>query len=487
MTIVARAASDQAAVSKEPRGAVTLLCANATSSIVVALEAQLKQCGWAVKVHQLSDGLPPTSQVSISCVNLEDGAFKGELYDRGRFELLREALSSLAEKILWLMPTVQTDASEDYHAAQFLGFSRSLRAELGLQIYTLEVSEMDALAQPRLVVDVFEKVLRDVDVGALAPDMEYAIRDAAVLIPRFRHVTLEDEIERLGNESTAHGIAAELQIRKKGFLDTLYWQRKEMVPHLPDGHIEVEIRAVGLNAFDIFAGKGIVHSHTEAENLRFGCEASGTIRRVGSGVTGLQLGDRVMFFNDGGSFATHAVIPSDLALKIPDSMAYEQAATIPVCFGTVLYSLVHVARVEKGETVLIHSACGGIGLAAIQVCQMLGAEIFATVGSEQKVQYLINTIGFPPERIFYSRDATFVSGVMRETCGIGVDVVLNSLTGELLHESRRCVAEFGCMVDLSRRDSDGSGQLNMMPFGHNRSYHGAEAIQFTRRPAVFRR
>ncbi|ETS87760.1 hypothetical protein PFICI_01588 [Pestalotiopsis fici W106-1] len=487
MTIVARAESAQATINGRSRGNVTLLCEKATSNIAVALKTQLNDRGWNVDTHELSKGPPTPSQVSISCVNLEEASLNGKLYDQSKFELLREVMNSLAEKTLWLMPTVQTEASENYHAAQFLGFSRSLRSELGLQIYTLEISEIDSLTQPQLVMDVFEKILEEVDAGALAPDMEYASRDSQILISRFRHVTLEDEIRRLSSESTAHGDSAELRIGKKGFMNTLYWQRKELMPYVPDGHVEVEIRAVGLNAFDIFTGKGIIHSHIETEDLRFGCEAAGIIRRIGSGVTGFQSGDRVMLFSDGGSFATHAVIPADLALKIPDSMAYEQAATIPVCFGTVLYSLIHVARIEKGQTVLIHSACGGVGLAAIQVCQMLGAEIFLTVGSKKKVQYLMENFAVPPERIFHSRDATFVSGIMRETHDAGVDVVLNSLTGELLHESWKCVAEFGCMIDLSRRDADGLGQLNMMPFGHNRSYHGVEAIQFTRRPALFRR
>jgi NADPH:quinone reductase-like Zn-dependent oxidoreductase len=85
--------------------------------------------------------------------------------------------------------------------------------------------------------------------------------------------------------------------------------------------------------------------------------------------------------------------------------------------------------------VLIHSACGGIGIAAIQICRAIGAEIFATVGTDEKVEYLVETYGIPRSRIFSSRNSEFLPGILRETGGKGVDVVLNSLSGELLHAS----------------------------------------------------
>ena len=111
----------------------------------------------------------------------------------------------------------------------------------------------------------------------------------------------------------------------------------------------------------------------------------------------------------------------EIVMKIPDSLSYESAATVPVCFGTVIYGLIDIGRLEQGQSVLIHSACGGVGLAALQVSKMLGAEIYATVGSEKKVKYLMDHFGIPRNRIFNSRDASFAEGVMRETEGRGVD------------------------------------------------------------------
>lgn len=101
---------------------------------------------------------------------------------------------------------------------------------------------------------------------------------------------------------------------------------------------------------------------------------------------------------------------------------------------------------------------------------MLGASIFVTVGSEVKVQYLMDNFNIPRHRIFNSRNDSFVEGVYRETGGVGVDVVLNSLSGELLHATWQCVAEFGKMVEIGKRDLLGSGKLDMEPFMANRSY-----------------
>lgn len=111
-----------------------------------------------------------------------------------------------------------------------------------------------------------------------------------------------------------------------------------------------------------------------------------------------------------------------------------------------------------------------MGIAAIQIARMLGAEIYVTVGSDVKVKYLMDTFDLPRNRIFNSRNDSFVEGVFRETSGVGIDVVLNSLSGELLHATWRCVAEFGKMVEIGKRDLLGSGKLDMDVFMANRSY-----------------
>lgn len=138
------------------------------------------------------------------------------------------------------------------------------------------------------------------------------------------------------------------------------------------------------------------------------------------------------------------------------------------------------------QTVLIHSACGGVGLAALGVAQMLGAQIYVTVGSEEKVQHMMTTFGIPRHRIFHSRDASFVQGILRETGGQGVDVILNSLSGQLLHDTWRCVADFGTMVEIGKRDLIGDGKLDMRPFLANRTYSCVDIDQLWRKPQVLK-
>lgn len=137
---------------------------------------------------------------------------------------------------------------------------------------------------------------------------------------------------------------------------------------------------------------------------------------------------------------------------------------------TVIYSLNHVARLSAGESVLIHAAAGGVGQAAIQVAQIAGAEIFATVSSIEKRACLMEKYGLAEDHIFSTRDLSFVKGIKRMTHGRGVDVVLNSLSGEALQQSWNCVAPFGRFVELGKKDIQANGSLSMYPFLHNVSY-----------------
>ena len=153
--------------------------------------------------------------------------------------------------------------------------------------------------------------------------------------------------------------------------------------------------------------------------------------------------------------------------KIPNDMSYSQAAVLPVVFATAYYALYDIARMRKGETVLIHWGAGGVGQAAIQLAQLIGAEIFVTVGSTEKRNLMTQTFGIPHDHIFSSRDLTFAQGMMRMTNNRGVDVVLNSMAGEGLRRSWECIAPFGRFVEIGKADIGASGKLPMFPFKKN--------------------
>lgn len=210
---------------------------------------------------------------------------------------------------------------------------------------------------------------------------------------------------------------------------------------------------------------GIVDS---TSNL-MGLEAAGVVRQVGQHVTRFAPGDRVLALGTG-CFTTQLAIESHRCVKLPDSLSFEAGATMPIVYSTAIHGLLEMGRLQAGDSVLIHSACGGVGLAAIQICQMAGATIYCTVSSEEKISHLETQYGIPRDRIFSSRDASFRGDLRRATHGRGVDVVLNSLSGELLHASWDCVAEFGRMIEIGKRDLEGNGKLALKPFLLNRSY-----------------
>ena len=219
-----------------------------------------------------------------------------------------------------------------------------------------------------------------------------------------------------------------------------------------------------------------------------GLEAAGVVREIGPGVKDLAIGDRVIVMGGASLFTTKALVPSVNCWKFPTSLSFQQAATMPCVFMTVIYGLLEVGQMHSGQTILIHSACGGVGLAAIQVCRMLGATIYCTVSSEEKVKFLVEDIGIPRRHIFDSRSRSFLTDVMRVTNGAGVDLVLNSLSGDLLHASWECVAQFGKMIEIGKRDLIANGRISLNPFAENRSFHGIElAHLLNHRPNECRR
>src|ERR1019366_6733835 len=136
-------------------------------------------------------------------------------------------------------------------------------------------------------------------------------------------------------------------------------------------------------------------------------------------------------------------------------------------YVTAFYSLCHLARMERGETVLLHSAAGGVGGAAIQLAQRAGVTVIATAGTKDKQAYLRH-LGV--QQVFDSRSLDFYNQVMDVTAGCGVDIVLNSLTGRLIAQSLKCLAPYGRFIEIGKADIYRNGKLNLERLGENISY-----------------
>ncbi|KAG5865371.1 Fatty acid synthase, partial [Gonioctena quinquepunctata] len=228
------------------------------------------------------------------------------------------------------------------------------------------------------------------------------------------------------------------------------------------------VHYVALNFRDVMTATGkinvdvITTNRTEQECVQ-GFEFSGRD----------QEGNRIMGMTHHGALSSLIMADDYLTVKIPDELSFEDAATITVVYGTVFYSLYERTRIRRGESMLIHSGTGGVGQAAIRVALYNGCQVFTTVGSQEKREYLKETFpALKDHHIGNSRDISFEKMVMRGTKGRGVDIVLNSLADEKLQASIRCLARGGRFLEIGKFDLANNTSLNLLLLQKGASFHG---------------
>lgn len=232
----------------------------------------------------------------------------------------------------------------------------------------------------------------------------------------------------------------------------------------PD-EVEIHVYSMGLNFKDVLLALGIDVGQS-GQDLCIGCEYAGRIVRVGEHVTAFRVGEPVIAAFSAG-VRSYVTIPQQFVVLKPDHLTFEEAATLPTAFATAYYALCQLGALAANERVLIHCGSGGVGLAAIQLAQLRGAEIFATAGTEEKRSYL-RSLGVP--HVMNSRTLTFVDEVLAATDGRGVDVVLNSLSGEALKRSVDLLAPYGRFLEIGKRDIYQDSQLGLGAFKQNLSF-----------------
>ncbi|MEV4384098.1 MDR/SDR family oxidoreductase, partial [Streptosporangium sp. NPDC049644] len=208
------------------------------------------------------------------------------------------------------------------------------------------------------------------------------------------------------------------------------------------------VRAAGINFRDLLDGLNALGWFQDKVGL-MGAEAAGVVLEVGPGVDGLRPGDRVAGLAEG-AFGPVVVADAISLAKIPDDCSFEQAATIPVAFLAAYYGLMDLAALREGESLLVHAGTGGTGMAAIQLAQRLGVEVFATASPAK--WDVLRSMGIPDDHIASSRDLEFEER-FRAVCGErGIDVVLNSLTGEFIDASARLLRPGGRFIEMGKLD-----------------------------------
>jgi acyl transferase domain-containing protein/NADPH:quinone reductase-like Zn-dependent oxidoreductase/acyl carrier protein len=301
-------------------------------------------------------------------------------------------------------------------------------------------------------------------IAAAGPEAEWLIDEAGLSATRM--------VAGLG-EAGAAVPAVRLQLSAKGAMANFGWAETARRAPGP-GEVEIAIAASGLNFRDVMLASGLLDDDVLDDGMAgavFGFECAGRVVRVGAGITHLQIGDAVMGFARE-SFASYSTADASVFTPVPEGVALEAAATIPVAFLTAWYALVHQAQIQPGEWVLIHGAAGGVGLAAIQIARMRGARVAATVSSPDK-RALVALFG--AEKIYNSRSTAFRDAIRAEIGG--VDVVLNSLAGEAMQASINCLKPFGRFVELGKRDYVLNTALGLRPFRRNLTYFGVDLDQ----------
>ncbi|MDC0676172.1 type I polyketide synthase [Sorangium atrum] len=334
--------------------------------------------------------------------------------------------------------------------APLWGFGRTLmheHPELRCSLVDLdpleEGGDLDALAR---------------ELRADGADDQVAFRNGSRHVARLARA--DDRRAEAPPRARAGDRAFRLEADRQGVLDGLVLRaRPRRAPSVDE--VEIEVAAAGLNFRDVLLALGALPDPgTDASGPPLGRECAGRVVAVGAGVEDLRVGDEVIALASR-CFGTHAVTPRRLVLPRPPSMSAEDAASIPLAFLTAFHALHHVARLRRGERVLIHAAAGGVGMAAVQIAARAGAEIFATAGSAEK-RSALSAMGV--QHVLSSRDLSFADEIEERTGGQGVDVVLNSLAGDFIPRSLDLLRDYGRFIELGMRDYEADRRIGLRPF-----------------------
>lgn len=448
----------------------------------------------------LTDGIQTLSGMRPTTASLANVDAKGKLcvvlyeIDRPKLSKLTPELFGALQRmllsasgVLWVVREASSTSPE---SNLITGLARTVRSESGLRFATLDLEHVVDDWAVNQILRVFSNVFGNTRSVLDNGEMEFLVREGTILVPRIvEDVSTNELVKHEPNELLLRdetfrqtGRPLKMALDQPGILDTIYFTDDDIaVKPLPEDYIEIHVQYAGLNFKDVMNAMGQLNSDN------FGLECSGIVSKVGIKVIGFVIGDKVCAVADG-TLATFARCQATSAWKVPDIVGMEAASTVPIVFCTAYYSLVDVARLQAGESVLIHAAAGGVGQAAIMLAQAIGADVFATVGSIEKKEYLMEIYNIPANRVFFSRDLSFAEGIRKATNGTGVDVALNSLAGEALRATWECMAPFGRFVEIGKRDIKRNSRLEMSQFDYNVTFSSVDLMIIIRkRPVLMKR
>jgi NADPH:quinone reductase-like Zn-dependent oxidoreductase len=406
------------------------------------------------------------------------------------FAALQKLLTSV-RGLLWVVRGAYV-GSQNPDTNMVTGLSRSIRSETLLKFATLDLDSQCVLAldnTAKAIMKVFEAVFSvKADENC---ELEFMERNGAFFTPR---IINDDEMNAyVHKQITAYVLEPtrfiqndrplKMVVENPGAFDTLHFVDQPMDETILEDEIEIEVKAIGMNPRDVAVMMG------QHDAYDCGVECSGNVTKVGTNVTNYSVGDRVAAISlSGGVYSTYARTKAAFALKISGHLSYDDAASVPIAYCTAHYGLLDLARLEYGEKVFIHGAGSPAGQAAISLAQMVGAEIFATVGNGESKLVLMNEYDVREDQIFSSHNISSGPAFCQATGRGRFDVVLNCLPtdADTMREVLDYLDNFGRFVDLDNQQ--GGSRLDTSCFQNNRSLMSVDLISMaTERPKLIRR
>ncbi|KAI9648917.1 hypothetical protein NHQ30_001483 [Ciborinia camelliae] len=422
------------------------------------------------KAHPIAEHTVYIILVELTCPLLRD-------ISPAEFETLQTLFQS-AKGVIWV-----SDSSSKPNIGMIDGLARVVRGEnnkMVLVSVSLETTDgVLSVHQARNLYSIIQRTPWDsmnneggyetsfvendgiLEVGRITDDYDSSKLIVEKSLPPKRTVQRFDQAPNL-----------ELRVEYTGLLDTIYFAEVERnLQPLAEDEVEIQVRASGIIFKDLLTALG------KLVGGNLGWECAGVVVRVGSNCN-YQIGQEVCGLAEG-SQQSFVRMNRQCMMKIPDGMSFAEGASFPVAFWTAYHSL-KSANIQQGESILIHSAAGATGQAAIQVARHFGiSEIFATVGTDEKRNLLIDHYGIPEDHIFSSRNVEFAENIKAATKN-GVDVILNSLSGKGLLASWECIAPDGRFMEIGKADMISNTGLPMQQFLKNVSFSSFDISQLVR-------
>lgn len=435
-----------------------------------------------LKLSQIADFVPPKSDELPFCgVLYFAGIDFPELTELNDWELkqcLKDYAFSLVEIVctldkassakplgLWLVTAGATQSDKGPLALQqtpLIGLGRVIFNEFrSLDTHIVDVSTNFPLNELNQLLDEI-----NAEPGELSEE-EIAFRGRKRLVRRINRSNKKQMEKNSLKQLPACGGEYHLTMGEAGLFEDLKLRQFPLNEPQPD-EITIEVKAASLNFRDVMLATGSLPEPAIKDGLfgsDFGLECSGIITKLGSQVNGVKIGDKVMAIARN-CFAGKVNAKAGFAVKIPRSISLQKAAGLPMAYLTAYYSLVKIAGLQHGEKVLIHAAAGGVGIAAVNIARKLGAEIYATASKEKHA--FLRECGI--KHIYDSRSPEFYDCIMRDTQGVGVDVVLNSLSGPLLTQSLKSLAPGGRFIEIGKKDLYQNKWIGLELLADNSSY-----------------